>query len=258
MNILQLKNPFGAPVYHEEVLSSTFDAARTLALHNEPHGTVITADFQEAGRGRQGRLWKAEKSKSLLFTILLRYGDFSLIPAAITLRAGLAVSLALEEFIPSLKGDVKVKWPNDIMIGSRKAVGILSEADGKNIFIGIGINFSQTEFPEEHLSKAISLIQAFPELNEDSRFILLEKILLYLYEEIECSNKPPNIMGWHSALSDRLYKKGEKVNFALGPAGSELIISGNLKGIGPGGELLIIPEGEQKERAFVTGELKVY
>ena len=72
MRLLDIKNPFGAPVYHEETVSSTFDAARILAGKSEAHGTVIAADFQEAGRGRQNRSWAADRGKNLMFTILLR------------------------------------------------------------------------------------------------------------------------------------------------------------------------------------------
>ena len=279
MTTLPLKNPFGPPVYYEETLSSTFDAARLLAGQGEPHGTVIAADFQEAGRGRPkpgARLndsWTAEKGKNLLFTILLRYGDLAGIPAALTLRTGLAVSLAIEDLAPALAGDVLVKWPNDVMIRERnaeaacnvkpsikaeaafKAAGILTETDGKNVFIGVGVNVGQTEFPEGYRSKAGSIIRAFPGLPENARFILLGKILSRLYEEIE---NPVNGFSWREPLLKRLYKRGETVSFAEGLAGSDRLIEGTLSGIGEAGELLIIPEGEEKERAYVTGELRVY
>ena len=256
MDILNLKNPFGAPVCREEIVTSTFDAARILARQNEPHGTVITADYQEAGRGRFGRSWAAEKGKNLLFTILFRYGDFSLIPEALTLRTGLAVALAVEDLAPSLAGSVKVKWPNDIMIGSRKAAGILTEGDGKTVYIGVGVNVAQKAFPGEYRSKPASIIQLCPDLFEGARFILLEKILMRLYEEIE--NKEIEKPGaWRERLLERLYKLGETVTFAEGPVGSDHLIEGTLCGIGSGGELLIIPKGETKEQAFVTGELQV-
>ena len=263
MKQLALKNPFGAPVYHEETVSSTFDVARGLALRGGAHGTVISADFQEAGRGRQSRSWKAEKGRNLLFTILLLYREFSSVPAALTLRTGLAVSLAVEELAPALAGKVKVKWPNDVMIGSRKVVGILTESDGNCVFIGVGVNIMQTEFPDDFRSKAGSIVHALQEessgvnadlvygINDESRFFLLEKILLHLHEEIE---KPQSF--WHERLSGRLYKKGEKVTFAEGAANSENLVTGTLSGISDTGELLIIVDGE--ERAFVNGELRVY
>ena len=282
MKVLDLKNPFGAPIYHEEVLSSTFDAARLLAAGNEPHGTVIAADFQEAGRGRQNRSWKTEKGTSLLFTILLRYRDFSSIPKVLTLRTGLAVSLALEDLVPALAASIRIKWPNDIMICSRKAqaafkaAGILAETDGSTVYIGIGVNVAQKKFPDEYHGKAGSIIQAYPELTahiEDIRFPLLEKILLRLHDEIEKPQGDFQSSDWRERLHRRLYKIGGMVTFAEGAAeydqaeynhagsghiGSSRIIEGTLSGIGPGGELLIIPRGEEKERAFITGELRVY
>jgi BirA family biotin operon repressor/biotin-[acetyl-CoA-carboxylase] ligase len=261
MKALVLKNPFEAPVYHEETVTSTFDIARVLAERNEPHGTVITADHQTAGKGRQGRPWVTERGKNLLFTILLKFKEFSSIPKALTLRTGLAVSLAIEDIFVSLSQaatrdvSVTVKWPNDVMINSRKTAGILTEADGGNVFIGVGVNVAQTEFQEEYRSKAGSIARFFPGLPENARFLLLEKILFRLHEEIQ---KPGETAPWHDRLSRRLYKQGGIVTCAYGAADSTRLVTGTLSGIGPDGELLIIPEGEKNERTFITGELRVY
>ena len=255
MKLLAVKNPFGAPVYHEETVSSTFDMARLLAKRGEAHGTVIIADFQEAGRGRQNRPWAAEKGKNLLFTVLLRYENISSIPLALTLRTGLAVSLAAEDLAPALAGQVKLKWPNDVMIGGGKAAGILTEGDGNNVFIGVGVNVGQTEFPEEYRSKAVSIAQVFSGLSGDARFLLLEKILSRLFDEIEAS---AGAGAWRERIIERLYKKGETVIFASGAADSNTLIEGTLSGINDKGELLIIPKGEKDERAFINGELRVY
>ena len=253
MEILHTKNPFGAPVYHEETVSSTFDIARSFAEQGLPHGTVICADFQEEGRGRLMRPWVADRGKNLLFTIMLRYKDFSSVPKALTLRTGLAVSLAIEDLISSLEGRVQIKWPNDVIIDAHKVAGILTEGDGNNVFIGVGVNVSQREFPEEYRTKAGSLIQFLPDLPDNARFTLLEKILLRLYGEIE---KPQG--HWRESLKQKLYKKGEMVTFVEGAAESSCLIEGTLSGIGSDGELLIIPKGEEKERAFVNGELRVF
>jgi BirA family biotin operon repressor/biotin-[acetyl-CoA-carboxylase] ligase len=257
MELLKLNNPFGAPIYHEKTVSSTFDIARTFEGQGAPNGTVIAADFQEAGRGRLNRPWVTERGKSLIFTILLRYAGASSIPNALTLKTGLAVSLAVEDLAPALIGSVRVKWPNDVMINARKAAGILTEADGKNVYIGVGVNVTQKEFPEQYRWKAGSIIHFFPALAENARFALLEKILLRLYQEIE--NPPPSrAESWQERLLDRLYKKGETVTFAEGAANSEHLVEGILSGLGPGGELLIIPKGEEKARSFINGELRVY
>ena len=257
MKTLPLKNPFGAAVYHEESVSSTFAAAHLLAANNAAHGTVISADFQEAGRGRLNRRWVTERGKNLMFTIILHYAGASSMPPALTLRTGLAVSLAIEDIAPALAGgSVRIKWPNDVMINGRKAAGILTEADGKTVFIGVGVNVAQEEFPAQYRSKAGSIIHSFPALTENARFDLLEKILSRLYAEIE--NPTAESQTWRERLLERLYKKGESVTFAEGAADSEDLVEGILSGLGPDGELLIIPKGEEKERSFITGELRVY
>jgi BirA family transcriptional regulator, biotin operon repressor / biotin---[acetyl-CoA-carboxylase] ligase len=295
MKLLKLNNPFAAPIYHEETVSSTFDLARILAGQNEPHGTVLTADFQEAGRGRLNRRWVTERGKSLMFTIILRYADVLSMPVALTLRTGLAVSLAIEDltglseknilprrarsitekntkilmktpcnsaysvvnsYLLDTPGSVRIKWPNDVMINGRKAAGILTEADGKTVYIGVGVNVAQEEFPEQYRSRAGSIIHSFPALGENARFDLLEKILSRLYAEIE--KQTADSEAWRERLLLRLYKKGETVTFAEGAADSEDLVEGILSGLGPDGELLIIPGGKEKERSFITGELRVY
>jgi BirA family biotin operon repressor/biotin-[acetyl-CoA-carboxylase] ligase len=254
MEPIPVPNPWGAPVYFEDVLSSTMDTARALALRGEPHGTVITAGFQEQGRGRvRGRSWKMNRDENLAFTVLLRYGA---IPRALTLRAGLALALGIEEFAPALRGAVMVKWPNDIMIaaprpGARKAAGILTEGDGSLVYIGIGVNLGQKEFPPE--LGAVSLALALEEVRGGPPGpppALLGVILTHLHRELE--GAPP----WRERLESRLFKKGEKVRFIEGPAGSGRAVEGVLAGIGPEGELLITPPGK-KPRPFVTGELEI-
>lgn len=253
MTTLNIKNPFNAPVYHEETVESTMDVSRRLASGGEPHGVVITADFQEKGRGRlRGRMWQMERKMSLPFTVLLRFECAADIPPALTLRTGLALLLAVEDFAPSLAGRLKVKWPNDILYGSKKIAGILCEADGGVVHIGIGINFAQKEFPQSLAAKASSVsLAAGIDIDPEKRFCLLEKILSSLYEELE--NKKAD--GWKCRLEQRLYKKNENVIFIEGAAGSENKIKGRLAGIGESGELLIIPDGETERRSFFNGEL---
>jgi len=263
--MLHIANPFAARVYHEETVSSTMDFARALAAGGEPHGTVICADFQDSGRGRNQRPWMGERGQSLLFTVLLRFEDAGLIPKALPLKTGLAVSLAIEDLAPSLSGRVLVKWPNDVMIcpapesapqeKARKTAGILVEADGKIVYIGIGVNVTQRDFEAEHRAKAVSILQAAGALPENARFILLEKILMHLPRELF---PVAPFAPWQERLTQRLYQKGRQVIFAPGAADSGRLVEGVLSGLGAGGELLLIPNGEQNAEAFVSGELRVY
>lgn len=261
MTQLKLNNPFNAPVFFEKTVSTTMDVSRALAAAGEPHGTIIIADFQEAGRGRiRDRTWDAKEKENLLFTILLRYANIEKIPSALSLRTGLAVSLAIEDFAPALIGRVKVKWPNDVLIDSKKVTGILCEADGGIVHIGIGINVAQTEFPAPLNEKATSIALAANGAQED-QFILLEKIIGQLFTEFETM---PNLQAaqnneqaWKVRLEERLYKKGEQVVFYKGAADSGKKIEGCLSGIGNDGELLIIPNGKTKPQSFFTGELRL-
>ena len=253
MTPLKIRNPFNAPVYHTETLGSTMEVSRQLASKGEMHGTVITADFQEKGRGRiRGRSWQMERKTSLPFTILLRFPCIKDIPQALTLRAGLAASLAIEDFAPSLAGRVKIKWPNDIVTDNKKMAGILCEAGGGTVHVGIGINFAQKDFPSSLAKKAISVsLAAGVDIDPEKRFCLLEKILASLYSELYTEKGKD----WRYRLQQRLYKKDEMVTFIEGEAGSGKEIHGQLSGIGENGELLIVPAGEKEPSSFFSGEL---
>jgi BirA family transcriptional regulator, biotin operon repressor / biotin---[acetyl-CoA-carboxylase] ligase len=148
--------PFGAPRHHRRSCGSTNDVGRVLAADGAPHGTVVTAEEQTAGRGRQGRSWIAPAGKALLYSAVVRPLDkrHMLLPLA----AALAVSEAAER-----AGGVrcKIKWPNDVWIEGRKCAGVLIEArpqDGWGV-IGVGLNVSiePDEFPPELRETATSL-----------------------------------------------------------------------------------------------------
>jgi BirA family biotin operon repressor/biotin-[acetyl-CoA-carboxylase] ligase len=259
MTVLKLRNPFNAPVYHEETVSSTMDVSRKLAREGAQYGTVILADFQESGRGRkQDRKWEMERGENLSFTIFLKFPGIEQIPSALTLKAGLAVCLAIEDFAPCLQDSCLVKWPNDILIkpvkggGYKKTAGILCEADGGNVHLGIGINTSQKEFPPHLREKAVSIaLAAGKDISREERFTLLEKILSRLYGELDAEN----VNNWKPRIEQKLYKKNEHVLFIEGAADSGKEVKGRLTGITDNGELLIIPDGETQANSFITGEL---
>jgi len=248
MKPLVVHNPFNAPVYHEDTVDTTMEVSRALARDGAPHGTVIAADFQSAGRGRiKDRVWDMEKGTNLAFTILLRFPGIADIPRALTLRTGLAVSRAIEDCAPALIGSVYIKWPNDVLIGNKKVVGILTEADGGNVHIGIGVNVGQQEFPDFLRDKATSISLATGQkMAEGERYVLLEKILAHLHAGAD---------DWRERIEARLYLKDRRVTFAAGPADSPHMVTGILTGIGPDGELLLLPDGGVAATAFTTGEL---
>jgi BirA family biotin operon repressor/biotin-[acetyl-CoA-carboxylase] ligase len=151
---------FGAPHRHFRVTDSTNARARELVEAGAPHGTVVTAAEQTAGRGRQGRSWTAPAGKALLYSAVLRPLDEGhlLLP----LTAPLAVCEAAEELEPGV--ECAIKWPNDVWIDGRKLAGVLIEAkpqDGWAV-IGVGLNLAiePHEFPPELRETAISLATA--------------------------------------------------------------------------------------------------
>jgi BirA family biotin operon repressor/biotin-[acetyl-CoA-carboxylase] ligase len=109
-------------------------------------GTIAVADIQTAGRGRLGRTWEAPPGAALLASVLLKPPADRPLPQ-LALVAGVAVADALEE----LTGlTVQIKWPNDVMLRRTKVAGILAEARGGAVVLGIGVNLNQTyeQLPE--------------------------------------------------------------------------------------------------------------
>lgn len=120
----------GRPRLHLRIVDSTNDRARALAQAGAPHGTLVTATEQTAGRGRQGRSWSAPRGRALLLTLVLRDP-----PPLLPLAAALAVA--------GVAGaGAGIKWPNDVLVDGRKVAGILAEArpDESWAILGIGLN----------------------------------------------------------------------------------------------------------------------
>lgn len=171
------------PVFNKSIyfpiITSTQHAIKRLAQQNAPEGIVAVADEQTEGRGRRGRSWHAPASKNLLFSFLLKPelkpGDVQLL----NLAAGIAVKSLLKD---QYRVDAVLKWPNDLLVNERKICGILSEAAGEpdRIYyavtgIGLNVNFSEEEMPEEVKEIATSLrIQIGHTI---SRPLLLSQIL---------------------------------------------------------------------------------
>ena len=137
----------GLPRVHHRVTDSTNERAKVLALAGAPHGTLVTADAQTAGRGRQGRTWSAEPGDALLLSVVLRSPD-ELLP----LRAAVAVA----ESIPV---PAQIKWPNDVWLAAKKVSGILVEGRPQEgwAVLGIGLNVATRSFTEELSEIATSL-----------------------------------------------------------------------------------------------------
>ncbi len=129
----------GAPRLHLRTTDSTNLRASALAATGAPHGTLVTATGQSAGRGRQGRVWSAPPGSSLLLSIVLREPG-RLLPLA----AGVAVAETVDAGQAFGTGGpgALVKWPNDVLIAGCKVAGILVEGRPSERWavLGIGLN----------------------------------------------------------------------------------------------------------------------
>lgn len=152
-------NGFGKTIYHFLEIESTNDYATELALKDATEGTVVLAEEQTAGRGRQGRLWVSEPLKGIYCSVILRP---SLPPAKAPLLT-LAASLAVFDVVSKMAHlDLDIRWPNDLMIRGKKFCGILAEMSSevnhiRFVVMGIGINVNHTSFPKEIGNVATSL-----------------------------------------------------------------------------------------------------
>jgi BirA family biotin operon repressor/biotin-[acetyl-CoA-carboxylase] ligase len=132
-----------------EVVESTGSTNADLlarALRGEPEGAVLAAEEQRAGRGRMGRTWTAPPRAALTFSLLLK-------PAVPPARLGwlpLLAGVAAAAAVTTVTGvDTRLKWPNDLLAADAKLAGILAEAAGDAVVVGIGLNVSTepAEFP---------------------------------------------------------------------------------------------------------------
>jgi BirA family biotin operon repressor/biotin-[acetyl-CoA-carboxylase] ligase len=157
----------GTPRVHHRLTDSTNERAKELAAAGAPHGTLVTADEQSAGRGRQGRAWTAPAGTAVLMSLVLRELD-ELLP--------LTAAVAVCEALPA---GAAVKWPNDVWIDRRKVAGILVEGRPQEgwAVLGMGLNVTTESFPAELAEIATSLRLAGAETTPER---VLEDVLASL------------------------------------------------------------------------------
>jgi BirA family biotin operon repressor/biotin-[acetyl-CoA-carboxylase] ligase len=164
----------GTPRLHRRRTTSTNELARELAAAGAPHGTLVTASEQTAGRGRQGRVWSAPPGRALLCSIVLRDP-----PRLLPLAAGAAVAEIVGE-------EAEIKWPNDVLVAGRKVAGILVEGRPQEgwAVLGIGVNVAlrPDDFPAElrHTAAGLGLE---PDAIEPTLVSLLESLERWLSSE---------------------------------------------------------------------------
>lgn len=139
-------------------VGSTNDVALAWAKDGAPHGAIVTADAQTAGRGRHGRAWASPPGRHLYLSLVVRLGPGIAVPP-LTLAVGVGLCDGLRALGASAAG---LKWPNDVLVGGRKLAGVLCESAGDAVVVGIGVNRDgvAAELPPEVAARAITLAEA--------------------------------------------------------------------------------------------------
>jgi len=154
-------NFMGHRVEAYQSVQSTNLIAHRLAMSNVPEGTLVIAESQTKGRGRMGRSWHSPRGLGLYCSMILNPKIPPTMAPGISLMTGIAL---VETILGYGKIDVKIKWPNDVLIRGVKAAGILTELSAEIgrthyvvVGVGVNINHGRNDFPKELKKQASSI-----------------------------------------------------------------------------------------------------
>jgi BirA family biotin operon repressor/biotin-[acetyl-CoA-carboxylase] ligase len=229
--------PLGRPRLHLRRTDSTNDRARQLAAAGAPHGTLVTAAEQTAGRGRQGRTWSAPAGSSLLMSVLLRWPSTGRSPELLPLAAAVAVC-------DVAGAGAQIKWPNDIVVrapgGLAKLAGILIEGRPQERWavLGIGLNVAVDleQLPRELRARSATLGSSREQIEPT-----LQRLLAALERRLA---EPPQAT--LAAWRERDALRGRDIAWSSG--------QGRADGIDGAGRLVVTLAGGGR-RALAAGEV---
>ena len=228
-------------VWHHDKIGSTNDEARRLATEGAPHGTVVHADEQTAGRGRLSHNWFSPPG-NLYVSILLRTAQPAARAAELSFLAALAVADTVEALLPR-QVRATLKWPNDVLINGAKIAGILLEQIDQATIMGIGLNV--LEAPSNAAYKATTIVANGGIASVDgARDILLDRLGHHL-SAWQADGFGPIRAQW----LNRSYPLGAMIRASS--AGEP--VAGNFAGLDLDGALLLdTPHGRQR---IVAGDV---
>ena len=240
--------------YHYEVLDSTNKKAKELAEVGCPHGTLVTADAQEAGVGRRGRSWSSEPGQGIYMSLVLRPNLPTNKASMLTLVSAMAVSKAIYEMIKDCGVYPFIKWPNDIVLRGKKVCGILTEMSTKKgeidyVVVGIGVNVHNCEFPPEISQMATSIEMEIGHGVARERIVELIWMQFEKYYDIFMETYDMSLL--QEEYQQMSANKGRRVT-VLDPAGE---FEGTARGITTNGELIV--DTTEGQRLVSSGEVSV-
>ena len=234
----------GRQIVYLPSVDSTNRRARQLAAEGAPHGTLVIADEQTAGRGRRGRGWISPAGESVFMSLILRPQSHPSEVARLSMQTALAVALSIAQ---TTGLDARIKWPNDIVCGGRKVCGMLLEMNADeqavhDVVAGIGINVHQTQFAPEIAQTASSL-----DLLSGQRVCraALVRAFLEAFERTEALAAQGALMDAYRARSATL---GQRVQ-VIAPAGS---FNGTALEVTDSGSLIVEDEEGQRREVLAA------
>ncbi|MGB6978489.1 MAG: biotin--[acetyl-CoA-carboxylase] ligase [Candidatus Acidiferrales bacterium] len=243
--------PFARRIYHFFKTDSTNSVAMNLGEQGEPHGAVVLAEEQTAGRGRAGRKWVSEKSAGIHCTVLVRPQIPPAYAPLLTLVAGLAARDAAAEELDAVPD---IRWPNDILVRGRKFAGILTEMHAEPdrlhyAVIGIGMNVNQTKLPPEIADTATSL--RMESGKSHSRLEVLVRLLRHLdryYNQFIAQGAEPILRRFAEVSS---YFQGKRVRITTFTE----TFTGTTAGLEPSGVLRVARDDGRGIEAVLSGDV---
>ena len=234
-------------------IDSTNDLIKKYLINNVSEGLVVVAETQTGGRGRRGRSWHSPPETGVYLSTLLKPDLEMSKLSIITLLAGVAAILTINEFSNQ---NAYLKWPNDILIDSKKVCGLLCEMIKKNrepdgVIIGIGINVNQIpeQFPDhlKNIATSIRIVNGFP----IDRLAVIQSFLTNLDREYQAYlNEGENSVIKKWSLNTKLF--GKKVSIKHGSN----ITTGSAMRLDELGRLVLLLDNGHEE-AFDSGEVSL-
>lgn len=242
----------GQELHFFDEIDSTNTKAKQLAELEAFSGTLVVANRQTKGRGRRGRTWESPADTGIFMSLILKPDMNPSKASMLTLVMALAVVKACSEIVGC---DCFIKWPNDIIINSRKICGILTEMSAEmdyinHIVIGVGINANADSFPDELSQKATSIKKESG--ITVNRAQLMNRILVHFEREYDIFMKQESLKE-QVAEYNRLLINCNKEVMIIEPSRE---YAGVALGINEKGELLVRKEDGQVD-AIYAGEVSV-
>lgn len=239
-------------VLYFDTIDSTNTEAQELAEKGYPSGTLVVADKQESGKGRRGRSWVSPSGTGIFMTLMIKPDINPNNASMLTLVAALAVAKA----ITSVTGEeAMIKWPNDIVVNSKKVCGILTEMNAQfdyinHIVVGIGINVHNESFPEE-ISQMASSLMIEAGGKRFHRAQIIAETMSYFEQYYDTFLKTQDLSALVREYDELLVNRNKSVR-VLDPKEP---FDGKAMGITPKGELIV--DTWESRKLVSSGEVSV-